>query len=310
MKRGAERGLRERQLAHVHEVVALALELGVGRDRDRDVQVARDAAPRRGRAAVGESEPLSAVDPRRHLDIDAPDRVHATLAAAALAGREDAAAGGTARRARRRSDHLAQDRAAHLPDLTRAAAHVAARRVRPGLAPGHVATLARDGQADLHGVDDSEGSLLEGQLDGHLGVVAPGWPGRPAPAAEGVAAEEGIEEVAEPEGVAGLRSPGSPGAGSAVRSEDVVAPAALGVAQRLVRDRDLFEASLGVGVVGVRVGVVLARERAIRAFDVGLGRLRRHAEHVVIAMRQRQSTRVSRRPSCCETTATAPMVRR
>src|SRR5205814_1771842 len=43
---GAERGLRERQLAHVHEVVALALELGVGRDGDRDVQIARDAAAR------------------------------------------------------------------------------------------------------------------------------------------------------------------------------------------------------------------------------------------------------------------------
>ena len=159
-------------------------------------------------------------------------------------------------------------------------------------------------------MDDSEGGLLQGQLDSDLGVVAPRRAGRPAPAAEGVAAEEGVEQVAEPEGVAGLRSAGSPGARSAVRSEDVVAPAALGVAQRLVRDRDLLEASLGVGVVGVRIGVVSTRERPIRAFDVGLGRLRRHTEHVVVTLRQRQSTRVSRRPSCCETTATAPMVRR
>src|SRR5439155_24579869 len=112
-------------------VVALALELWVGRDCDRDVQVAGDAAARRGRAAVGKSEPLSAVDARRHLDVDAPDRMHAALAAAALAGREDTAAGGVAGRTGRRGDHLAQDRAAHLPDLARATAHVAAGRVRP-----------------------------------------------------------------------------------------------------------------------------------------------------------------------------------
>jgi hypothetical protein len=181
--------------------------------------------------------------------------------------------------------------------------------VGTGLAAGSVAALAGDGQTDLHRVDHAEGGVSKRELDGDFGVVPARWPGRAAPATEGVAAEEGVEQVAEPECVAGLTG-SRPRAGGTVRSEDVVPPPPLGVAQRLVRDRDLLEAGLGIRVVGVRVRVVPAREGAVRALDVGFGRLGRHAQHLVVATRQRQSTRVSRRPSCCETAATAPIVRR
>ena len=245
----------------MHEVVALALELGVRRDRDRDVQVAGDAAAGAAGPRSGRRSRWPLVDPGRDLDVDAPERLHPPLAPAVAARREDAAPGGVAGGARRRRDHLAEDRAPYLAYLARAPAHVATGRVRAGLAPGSVAALARDGQPDLHRVDDAEGGFAEGELDRDLGVEAPRRSRRPPPAAEGVAVEEGVEQVAEPEGVAGLAGAGT-GTGCALRSEHVVPAAPLGVAQRLVRDRELLELGLGVGVVGFRVRVVPPRERA------------------------------------------------
>ena len=87
--------------------------------------------------------------------------------------------------------------------------------MRAGLAPGSSAALAGDGQPDLHRVDDAEGSFPEAELDRDLGVEAPWRSRRPPPAAEGVAVEEGVEQVPEPEGVAGLPGAG-PGPGRAV----------------------------------------------------------------------------------------------
>src|SRR4029453_18193082 len=118
----------------------------------------------------------------------------------------------------------------HLAYLARSPAHVAAGRVRAGLAPGSVAALAGDRQPDLHRVGGAEGGFPEGQLHRALGVKAPGRSRRPPPAAEGVAVEEGVEQVPEPEGVARLPGAG-PGTGRAVRSEDVVPAASLRIAQ-------------------------------------------------------------------------------
>ena len=260
---------------------------------------------RRGRTSVGQSQPLAAVDPGRNLGVDAPERLHAPLPAAVPARREDAAAGGVACGARRRRDHLAEDRAAHLSYLARPSAHVAAGQVRAGLAPGSVAALAGDGQPDLHRMDDAERGFPEGELDGDLGVEASGRSRRSPLPTEGVAVQEGFEQVPEPEGVARLPGAG-PGTRRAVRSEDVVPAPPLGVAQRLVRDRDLFELGLGVGVVGCESGGTGAARYAL---DVGF---RSHA-----ATRRgprssygARSIHACRRPSCCETTATAPIVRR
>src|SRR6266540_6054090 len=266
---GAERGLGEADRAHVHEVVAVAVEHGVRSDRDVDVQVTRNTAPRRGGTALGQAESLPAVDPRGHLDVDAPGGVHATFAPAVAARREDLAAGGAARRARRRRDHLAEDRAADLAHLARPSADVATRRVRPGLASRAVAPLARDRHPDLDRVHDTERRLLQRELDRDLGVDAPRRARRTPAVAEGVAAEERIEDVPQSERVPSGPGPRTPGRG-AFRAEHVVPPAPLRIAQSLVRDRDLLEARFGVGIVRVGIRVMLARQRAVGALDLGL----------------------------------------
>src|SRR6266511_2505592 len=267
---GAERGLGEANCAHVHEIVAVAIEHRVRSDRDVDVQVTRDTAPRRGGTAFRQAEPLPAVDSGRDLDVDVPGGVDATFTPAVAARRENLAAGGATRGARRRRDHLAEDRAADLAHLAGSSADVATRRVRPGLASRAVAPLAGDRHPDLDRVHHTEGRLLQRELDRDLGVDAPCGARRAATVAEGVAAEEGVEQVPEPERVPrgpGARAPGR----RAFRAEHVVPPATLRIAQGLVRDRDLLEARLGVGVARVRVRVVLARQRAVGALDLGLG---------------------------------------
>jgi hypothetical protein len=142
-------------------------------------------------------------------------------------------------------------------------------------------------------VRGAEGGLLQGELDQRLGV---GTPSRRAAAsgAEGVAAEEGVEEVAEPERV------GACGGASVVVAEHVVAATALRVAQRLVRARDLLEPLLVGGIVVPAVGVIAACQLAVRALDVVFGGRTAHAEQLVeVGAHERW------RPSCCETAVTA-----
>ena len=75
---------------HVQQVVAAALEVAMRGDAHRDVEVAGDAAARRGRAAPGEAQPLTVVDAGGHLDVDRALRVHPPVAAAVAALRRDA----------------------------------------------------------------------------------------------------------------------------------------------------------------------------------------------------------------------------
>ena len=82
----AERGLDDRHRRAVDEVVAVAHELGIGRDADAHVQVAGHTTARRGRTALREPQPLAVVDAGRHFDVERPRAVHATVAAAGLAG--------------------------------------------------------------------------------------------------------------------------------------------------------------------------------------------------------------------------------
>src|SRR5262249_56481978 len=102
----------------------------------------------------------------------------------------------------------------------------------------------------------AQGGVVQGERDGDLGVGAPGRSCRPRAAAEGVATEEGVEQVAEAEGVA--RGGAGPRRARAVLSEHVVAAPAFRIAEGLVRDGDVLEAGLGVGVVGMGVGGVPA----------------------------------------------------
>ena len=90
----------------------------------------------------------------------------------------------------------------------------------------------------------------------------------------------------------------------AIGAEHVVAAAALRVAQRLVGDRDLLEALLGHRIAMTRVGVQLARQLAIGALDLVLGRARSHAEQLVVVSHPAQPSD-SARPRRRLTTATA-----
>ena len=133
-------------------------------------------------------------------------------------------------------------------------------------------------------------------MNNRLGVGSAGRARLPA-SREGIAPEERVEQVAESEGIAARLPTGS--RSRSVFAKDVVAPAALGVAQRLVRDADLLEARLGVGVVGIVVGVIAPRECAVRALDLVVGRSARDPEHFVVV------THDKTRPSCCEMASTA-----
>ena len=229
-----ERRLRERDRRDVHEVVAVALELGVRRDRDRDVQVAGNAAARRGRAPAGAAAAAGRCRPRRE-----PRRRCAARACTRPSPRQSRHGDRmrlpvrVAGRARRRRDHLAEDRAAHLAHLAGAAAHVAAGRVRTGLAARAVAALALDGQPDLDRCGRRRTRPRRAQLDRR--------PRRRSPAAVRPAA---APPKASPPKNASNRSPSpkrrrparrraAPAARR--RTEHVVAAAALRVAQRLVR---------------------------------------------------------------------------
>ena len=199
----AERGLRERDRAHVQEVFALAFEPLVGRDPHGDVEVARYSPAWGGGTATGEAQPLTVVDSRGNLDVDGARRAHTPVAPTLAARRRNATAGCTARHARRRGDDLTEDRAPDLADLARATADLAPRRVGTGLATRALAALAGDGQADVDRRRGAERGPGEVEVDHDLGVGRP-WRARlAAPVAEGIAAEEGVEQVAEPERLTG-----------------------------------------------------------------------------------------------------------
>ena len=281
----------------MHEVVALAVEVGVREHPDRHVQVAGRATPGSGRAASREPEPLTGVDTAGDLDVDRATGTHASVAAAIAALRQDAPAGAVAHPARRCRDDLTQHRTTNLTHFTGTAAHVAARRMRSRLTSRAVASRARHGKTRLDRMRRPERGFRERQLDHCLGVGTARRTRWTSSGSEGITAEESLEDVAEPERVVRARPRSSTGAAVA---EDVVATPAFGVAQRVVRDRHLLEALLGVGIVGVPVGMELAGEVAVRPSDVVVGRGARNAQDLVeVAGHERW------RPSCCETAATA-----
>ena len=93
---------------------------------------------------------------------------------------------------------------------------------------------------------------------------------------------------------------GTPGAGGAAVTEEVVTAAPFGVAQRLVGDADLLEPFFGVRVVGLRIGVVPAGEVAVRPLDLLVGGVAGDAERLVVVAGHDRC-----RPSCSDTAVTA-----
>ncbi len=237
-----ERRLRERDRPHVQEVVAVALEARVGRDAHGDVEVAGHATARRGRTPTGEAQTLAVVDAGRHLHVDRlRDERTRPSPRHSRARRGDATAGRAARDARRRGDDLAEDRSADLAHLARATTHVAARRVGAGLAARALAALARDRAGGCRrwrwrrtrpARDRGATTASASGARGGTGLTV----------AERVATEERVEDVAEAERLAGALT-GAAARARTFLAEDVVAPTALGILQRLVRDVDLLELS-------------------------------------------------------------------
>ena len=161
-----------------------------------------------------------------------------------------------------------------------------------GFAAVAAAALARDGEAHLDGGGGPERGLREVEVHHGLGVGRARRAGLAARVAERAAAEERVEEVAEAEGVTRTAGTAGTAAADALLAEHVVAAALLRVAQRLVRDPDLLEGLLGARVVGVGVGVVLARHGAVRPLDLVLGGVALDAEELVVVGHESTS------PSC------------
>ncbi len=156
--------------------------------------------------------------------------------------------------------------------------------MRAGLAARALAARARDRKSNVDGGGGTERGLGEIEVYDGLGV---GRAGRAALAAtpEGITTEERVEEVAEPERIATCLCTG--GRARAVLAEDVVAAAAFGVAQRLVRLARLLEARLGGGIVGVVVRVELPGECSVGALDLVVGRGACNSENLVVVVHER-----------------------
>jgi hypothetical protein len=127
----------------------------------------------------------------------------------------------------------------------------------------------------------AEHGLRELQVDDHLEVGPAGRPTRaPPPAAEGAAAEERLEHVAdaaEPERVARRRAPVD-----AVGTEGVVAAPLLRIGQHLVGVSHLLEQRLRLGIAVAGVRMELPRELAEGALDLFLGGVAGDAQQLVV----------------------------
>src|SRR5947209_4517944 len=202
--------------------------------------------------------------------------------------------------------HPARDRHVELLRLAHASRAVALRADAVAVRPRPAAARARVLDLERHRLAPALERVVQRELDRRFQVLAalvlrgePGT-GRPLAADPG---EEHVEEVREPARAAAGR--GAEAAEVAevgalrlavravlvgfargllpVRAQDVVLLALLGIAENLVRLLDVLELLFGLArVVGVRVRMPLARQLAVRALDVFLGRGLRHAQDRVI----------------------------
>jgi len=251
----------------VHEVVALALEPRVLLQPDEDVEVARRTAAHPGLALPGDAELLAVIDARWDREGDVALLALAALAAAARAHLVDGLPRPAAARAGRDVDEPAEHRLLDLTHLAPATALLAGRDGRARLGAVAAAPLALLEPRDLDAAIAAADRVDELDLELHAKV---GAAHRTALAPTHLAAEERVEEVVDAE---------ADGAISA--AEHVVALPALRVGQDLVGLGHLAEAH-GRFVRLVHVGVVLARELAIRAADLVFRRFARDPEDRVV----------------------------
>ena len=131
-------------------------------------------------------------------------------------------------------------------------------------------------EGDLLG--GAEGSVLQGDIDGHLLVLAATHArGGALRGRSEAAAEHGLENVGE-SAEAGARTRSA--TAQRIGTADVVHLTLLGIRERLVGNGELLESFLGVGA-GV-VGVELTRELAVGLLDLVLAGVTGDTENLVV----------------------------
>src|SRR5581483_10845611 len=280
------------------EVASVPCEKRMRADARRNVEVAGRPAARARLALAGHANALAGLGARRNVDTHGLLPHHAAGAAASrtrIAGNLPGAAAGRAGLPK-----------LHRPfgDRYRPAAFALGTRFRrrAGLGARAVACLAFDWTIDrerrlktAHGVEEvdvhSRFDVVPALRSGARGASAPATGAeRAAEAAENIAEVVEIEFLrveAAAESAGGAAGPrarrlllplfvaarlvGVEAGGEARLAEFVVELALLRVAQHVVGNRDIFEFALGLFVAGIDVGVILARELAVRFADIVVG---------------------------------------
>src|SRR3954447_8038250 len=289
-ERGAERGLRERQVDGRVDVVAFAHESLVGTDLHLDIDVAGPPADEPGVPRAGQADLLAVVDPRRDLDRQRPLLDDAAGAATLGARPLDPAAGAGARRAGLGADELAENAPRHLLQPPGAVARRAGRDLASRFRAAASAVRAGHGCLERDLARHAVGGLDELDLHGRHEIGTARAATTTAGAEDHVVAEEGREEVGE---VAEVDVSALEAAASQSRmAVAVVKVAGLRVREHLVGLDHLAEPLLGVRRVG-HVGMELARELPESPLDVRLARLTRDPEQLVVVAVSR-----GHRPEC------------
>ena len=131
-------------------------------------------------------------------------------------------------------------------------------------------------EGDLLG--SAKGRVLQGDIDGHLLVLAATHSGRRAGSGRAeAAAEHGLKDVGE-SAKAGTRTRAA--ATQRVGTADVIHLALLGIRERLVGNGQLLEGFLGVG--SRVVGVELTRELAVGPLNLVLAGVTGDTENLVV----------------------------
>ena len=146
------------------------------------------------------------------------------------------------------------------------------------LAHRAVAGIAQDVGVEGDLLGGTEGGVLQGDIDGHLLVLAATHAGRRAGSGRTeAAAEHGLENVGESaEAAARTRAT----AAQSIRTTNVVHLALLGIRKRLIGNGQLLEGFLGVG--SRVVGVKLTRELAVGLLNLVLAGVTGDTENLVV----------------------------
>jgi hypothetical protein len=264
-------------------------------DTGGDEQVARRTTVAPRTAPALEPDALAVAHTRRqpHLDLARPALDAGAVAGGARVVDHVALARTVGARLREAEEALV---VVDDPPAVALRAHVRGRaRLGAASVAGRASRVAREvdrGRQAPYGVVEVEVQLgLEVRPPVRAGAPARAA-GRAPPAAAVEQATEHVAQVAdvlEPEGARGPARAAGPGATEhaahrAQLADLVVFLALSGVADDVVGRRHLLEALLGGLVAGVRVGVVLAGQLAVRALDVLLGGRVAHPEDAVVVL--------------------------